>query len=478
MDRPDKRSRGRTARIDARSDRLQRQLGHFRTLCLWAAIGASAARVAAAQPAPATQDPFASLEPHRSPRAAENDSSDASGDESLGEPEWARDQAQIAPAKFDSPHIPNRRVVQAVAHQDPSSRFQPPVRQQEAGEPGDPFETGVQQARHVQSPEVGPFSSSAVPPPARFGPDMPPPIYHEEGRFPPSHSEAVDGMIVPPPQFCEEQPYCQGAAALPDSDKPFVVPYQTRLVATWLGGSGDDLGMSDFDLSSMLVFPDTKGIAITPGFQVHSLDGPTRTDLPGELYNARVELAVKRPWNRQWSYLVSVAPGIYSDFEASSDSLRVIARALAFYKWSPATELAFGFVYADRENLSVLPAGGIIHVPNPGTRLELLFPRPKLAARIAQGDGTEWWAYVAGEFGGGSWAIERAGGGDDVVTYSDWRALVGVESKFPGYQTVFQNIPLVFVEAGWVFNREIEYKSGAGDYDPDGTALLRAGFVY
>jgi hypothetical protein len=262
-------------------------------------------------------------------------------------------------------------------------------------------------------------------------------------------------------------------------EPPFVVPFQTRLIGTVVAGQRNELGMTDFDLSTVLAFPRTEGFAITPGFQTFFLNGPRRTDLPGELYDARVEFALKRPWDDRLSYLFTIAPGIYSDFNnTGSDALRVTSRALGFYKISPATELTFGLIYVDRDNLALLPAIGVIHVPEPDVRIELVFPKPKVAARVSQGADEEWWAYVTGEFGGGSFAIERANGRDDVVTYSDWRLLVGLEGKFPGSKTVFQNIPSVFFEAGFVFNREVEYESNRGDYDPANTGLVRAGVVY
>ena len=67
----------------------------------------------------------------------------------------------------------------------------------------------------------------------------------------------------------------------------------------------------------------------------------------------------------------------------------------------------------------------------------------------------------------------RASGLDDIITYRDWRFIVGVESKVKGPVGLGW-----LVEVGYVFNREVEYSVGPGTFDPKSTALLRAGLTY
>ena len=57
------------------------------------------------------------------------------------------------------------------------------------------------------------------------------------------------------------------------------------------------------------------------------------------------------------------------------------------------------------------------------------------------------------------------------VTYQDWRISAGHEIRYMyGIST--------FLEIGYAFNREVEYRSGIGDFDPDGVALISAGIFY
>jgi len=110
-------------------------------------------------------------------------------------------------------------------------------------------------------------------------------------------------------------------------------------------------------------------------------------------------------------------------------------------------------------------------LPREDVRLEVIFPRPKLAYRLMRDESQSRWVYLAGEFGGGSWAIERTTGSKDVATYSDWRLILGLENKFA-------NKTSWLFEAGYVFNRQLDYNSGAGDFDPGDTAMIRAGLTF
>ena len=56
-------------------------------------------------------------------------------------------------------------------------------------------------------------------------------------------------------------------------------------------------------------------------------------------------------------------------------------------------------------------------------RFELVFPRPRAVFQLTDRHRL----YVAGELGGGTWAIERVTLDDDLATYRDLRVCIGVE---------------------------------------------------
>lgn len=247
-----------------------------------------------------------------------------------------------------------------------------------------------------------------------------------------------------------------------------------KLVSTWIPAG--DLGATSVDFSATFAMPaptPDEPLIITPRFEMHLLEGPDAPDLPSQAYDVAVQFRSFRKINECWTLDLAVSPGWHSDLESSSsEALRITGHALGIYEWSPTLKLLGGVVYLDREDISLIPAAGLIWTPTEDQKLELIVPRPRYAVRYWQDHGCEerWW-YIGGEYGGGSWAIRRAAGFDDVATYSDYRALVGIERKvFGGLSSRY--------ECGFVFGRELEYKSGTPDFEPASTVFVRAGYSY
>lgn len=275
-----------------------------------------------------------------------------------------------------------------------------------------------------------------------------------------------DGTPATPPEL----PEVPAASRL-----PAYLQFRHDLAVTWTTGSGDTLGIVDFDYRAI---PSARpkgsfGIGLSPGFGAHVLNGPQSTDLPGTLYDVSVDVQGMWVWNPRWTLYFGVSPSLYTDFQnTSSDAFRIPARILAFWQCREDLQLAFGAVYFDRQDISWLPAAGLIYTPTDRAKLELIFPKPRILRRVHASEDREGWIYLGGEFGGGSYAIERSNGLDDIATYSALRLLVGYERKH------LRGGPSQRVEAGYVFNRTLRYASGVGDYDLGGTAMLRVGFGF
>jgi len=250
------------------------------------------------------------------------------------------------------------------------------------------------------------------------------------------------------------------------------VPQKVYGATTWVFGGGDDFGLFDVFIRGTLAVPWLQGLSITPAFQVHFLDGPTRTDLPPRLFSSRVQFRWQQQVSQRLGVDLSVAPGVYSDFEQSdSDSFRIMGRALGVYHWSLQSQFVLGIVFLDREDVKLLPAVGWIYVPRDDWRFEFVFPRPKISKRISQHAHYSRWGYLLGEFGGGSWSVERRDNRQDVVSYSDLRVILGFEQRYVNGRSLL-------LEAGVVFDREIEFRSDRGDFDPSSTGMFRAGLTY
>jgi hypothetical protein len=245
-------------------------------------------------------------------------------------------------------------------------------------------------------------------------------------------------------------------------------------------GGTNALTVNDFETSATFALPffqSNAPLLITPGFGMHFFGGPltqppTFADLPPRTYDAYLDAGWHPQFNPWFGANLGVRGGAYTDFNTfNTHSIRIMGRGLGILTVTPTVQLAAGVVYIDRNRIKLLPAGGIIWIPNPDRRYEILFPNPKLARRWTTLGNTDVWLYASGEYGGGAWTIQRADGSSDDVDYNDIRANLGIESySLRGVHSFF--------EVGGVFNRQILYRSGTPSFYPTDTVMLRAGLSF
>jgi hypothetical protein len=219
--------------------------------------------------------------------------------------------------------------------------------------------------------------------------------------------------------------------------------------------------------------PDTP-LLITPGFAFNWFEGPIEpgADLPPRTYDAYLDTAWHPQFNDFLGADLGLRTGVWTDFHAvNSDSIRILGRGLGVITLSPKMDLHAGVWYLDRNRIKLLPAGGVHWRPNPEWDAFLVFPNPKIRKRTVNIGSSQWWWYVAGEYGGGRWTVERSIGDDD-IDYNDIRLILGLE-----WET--QTRAHGHVEVGYVFDREILYDSGMPPvFQPDDTVMVRAGIDF
>lgn len=237
----------------------------------------------------------------------------------------------------------------------------------------------------------------------------------------------------------------------------------------------DDLGWLDFEFEPVFALPSpmpNSFFILTPGFGLHFVNGPARPDLPARLYDLYLDMRWPIVFSPSFTLDTGITPGLYSDFESSdSDAFRLGARVAGVWQYSPALQIVAGIAFLDRVDVDWLPIGGIIYKPSPDVVFELMSPKAKIAHRIYGFGSAEQWVYVGGEFGGGSWSIERASGMRDIASYYDLRLFSGFEGKFGSGSSWY-------AEGGFAFNRNLTYASITPDYEPGSAAMFRLGFVF
>lgn len=253
---------------------------------------------------------------------------------------------------------------------------------------------------------------------------------------------------------------------LPLEDQPWIEWHKFTVLAQTLPTGDKGLGITSVDLKGTLKFSRYPFLFVTPRVGLHFLDGPPTTDLPARLYDFTLDTTVYLPLNERWTVQMSAAPSLFTDAQAYKNSFRMVGRGLIFYRWSPELQLAGGFVYLGRKDIVALPAAGFVYTPNDDVKYDIMFPKPRAAYRYHHDLDRERWVYVSGELGGGSWAVQRVSGSDDVATYRDFQVLVGIEHKEP--KTLNWQL-----EGGYVFSRELQFLSKQGDTNLPATAVLR-----
>lgn len=242
----------------------------------------------------------------------------------------------------------------------------------------------------------------------------------------------------------------------------------------WLAPGGQNgFGTTDIDVhrtSYFSPFPNLAPLVVTPGFGSHSWNGPRSVDLPAQVFDAYLDLS----WQiRQWEQTqlrLGVTPGLYGDFQkVDGQSFQLTGWLLGDWSITNRLTLVGGVACVRQLRTNILPVGGIIWA-TPDTRVELLVPSPRVARRWRTGSGGDTWIYLAGQFGGGSWAILQPDGSNVRLTYSDLRLSLGLEwfgvGRYSGS-----------AEVGYAFARDIS----AFDttlFLPNGTGFIQAGLSF
>jgi hypothetical protein len=237
---------------------------------------------------------------------------------------------------------------------------------------------------------------------------------------------------------------------------------------TWHPGSGDRFGA--FSLENVVAEPDGEWeeLSSTNGFGVHFLTGPTQTDLPPRVFDFKWGLHWFGEISDRWWVDLAFSVGLYTDFEDSvSEGWRFPSHTVVTWEFSPEVQPVAGVRYFDRNNLGLLPVAGLILRPDDRIRIELVYPEPRVAWRVSADLDEEYWISLSGRIGGGEWAIERiASGLADVATYNDYQIVLA-----PDIAEKTRSIESF--EIGYVFERDLKYRSGRGNFDPPETFFIR-----
>ncbi len=290
--------------------------------------------------------------------------------------------------------------------------------------------------------------------------DTPPPMISE---LLPSPADVTDVPPLPPVSTGDSpdvaEPACQTSHHLTLGE--FWGYRISETWTSWIVGNGDQYGDVSFGVSPYVGAGVKSGFR--PGLGVHFLAGPDRTDMPPVLLDFSLAYQ-KRDVIGDLAYDVACSVIAASDFEGSShDGVRFPAHAVGYLAFTETVELVFGADFLDREDIRVLPVGGVLWRPDAAVRIELVFPSPRIDIQLTDTQRL----YLRGGLGGGTWAVERDSELDDLATYYDLQVAIGL-GTFP-CQGSWSSL-----EIAYLFDRKLQYTSGPGDYHPDATVMIRS----
>lgn len=359
-------------------------------------------------------------------------------------------------------YVPSNAWMAAVRGQNPTYETSPYL-----GDPStQPF------TPDYQGGQVAPPSDGFLPP---LQPSTPTydPFMNQPGGVAP-YGNAY-GPVAPSNGCCGlgPQPYRLGWQHFYD------VGWLPKEAATPVGGS-----MEIFEFDS-----EWRYTTRTPGFNVFSTapqfgfrtwDGPANpvTGLPGSVFRFGWDFEWATPGEQPASLVVGFTPSINTDLnqQLSSNAWQFDGRLALFLKSNPQWTWVLGAMVWDRVDTFVLPWAGAIYTPSPRWELRLLFPEARASYYMGKYFGDRVWLYATGEYHVEAYevglepAIAQPGGYTDEVQIEDWRALLGMRFDRVRYAK--------FIEAGWVFGREVDFKGPTPDFDLSSGFICRAGLRY
>ena len=303
----------------------------------------------------------------------------------------------------------------------------------------------------VMAPSGGvmtPFSGAATQDPFLYGPD---PVLGSQGG-----GTVLSGVNGP-------QPYRLGFT--PRFDYTFLADSET---------SNPNVGRFeshnfDFELAyTTPAGPSGWVLTSTPQVGARLWNGPDLVNLPNDLYRLGWDFTLAAPPAGPWSMQFNFNPSINTDFGEGlgSEALNFDGNAMLFYRANPQWMFVVGAGYWDRVDGMVVPYAGVVWNPDDRWELRLLAPKARISYFLGNIGPASHWLYATGEYHAESYQIAMPGlGAREQVQLRDYRVGIGLRSDHGWYDKS--------IEAGYVFNRDVEFAKGTPGFDIKNNFMVR-----
>ena len=194
--------------------------------------------------------------------------------------------------------------------------------------------------------------------------------------------------------------------------------------------------------------------------------------LPPVLYDLYLDFGWRAMISPTWLIDLAISPGLSTDFRITPpDGFRLRGHALTMVDMLPNLRGVLGIWYPNWNTTKILPVAGVSWQATESTRVEAIFPQPRIVQTLGCWKGSTWEFSIGGEYGGGGWAFKDAGNDRETINYSDFRVLAGIACNGTHGQAQIQ--------AGYVFSRQLQYGTLTGlDFDPGNAWMIRVSWDY
>ena len=209
-------------------------------------------------------------------------------------------------------------------------------------------------------------------------------------------------------------------------------------------------------------------------FNAHYWDGPGGVALPGQVDQISADLELGFFNEGPWSGQIAFHPQIVDGYESRLNgyAFNFDGRAIASYLASPNWTFVGGVAFWDRVDLLVVPHVGAVWTPNSRWELRLLYPRTRISYYLGRSGTTDFWLYGVAEYTAEAWQADIGNPTTvaDRIQITDDRLSLGLRWDSGRHS--------VFIEAGYVFNRQAKFAGPTPDFDISNVGMLRAGFRF
>lgn len=262
---------------------------------------------------------------------------------------------------------------------------------------------------------------------------------------------------------------------------PYRQGWQNSYEIEWLWGSGttgagrgnsSQFGVN-YDLAYTAPFIPGWLMTWTNEFRLRNWSGPQGgPGLPGKAFRFGWDFELATPKSGPISMKLGVTPSINTDFDGSlgAAAFQLDGRALFIFQMNQNWNLVLGAGYWDRVDDRIIPYAGLVYRDD-YWEWRIMYPESTISLFLGNEALGSKWAYMRAEYHVEAYDVRTAGGGSDQVELEDYRLMFGFRMDGGLYSW--------FTEAGWVFDRNINYGLAAnGSYTQNTTAMIRMGWAF